>query len=103
MPESSSETYGQLMLPLQRTTKTTVGAAIKEWFASLQSPASLRMEEHSNSAAQARAEQRARDHARGVHPESQENGTPSGQLPRLAQSNVPIMTPGVPGWARGAG
>ena len=71
------------MLPLQRTTKTTVGAAVKEWFASIQSPASRRMEEHSNSAAQAGAEQRARAHARGVRPESHERETPSGQLPRL--------------------
>ena len=81
------------MLPLQRTTKTTVGAAIKEWLASLQSPASRRMEEHSNNAAQARAEQRARDRARGVYPESQQKETPSGQPPRLSESNVHAMTP----------
>ena len=79
------------MLPLQGTTKTTVGTAIKDWLASMQSPASRRMEEHSNSAAQARAEQRARDHARGLHPESRGHETPSGQLPRLPQSDVHAM------------
>ena len=93
MPEGPSGACRQFMLPLQRTTQTTVGAAVKEWLASLQSPASRRMEEHSNNAAQARAEQRARNRARGVDPERQEHATPSGQPPRLPESNVHARTP----------
>ena len=91
------------MLPLQGTTKTTVGAAIKEWLASIQSPASRRMEEHSSSAAQARAEQRARDHAWGVQPDSREHNTPSGQLPELPHSNVLVTTPVSARLGQGAG